>query len=438
VQAAIYQDIPRIYTALAEWLACVVYCLVLKRKVKGIKFYALAIGYLALLAAFLQWTADVRIQWWFPCMLIAVFSMYGFLYLMCHASKRMLAYYCARAFLLAEFAASLEWQVDCFLRISWDLPWLKILVLIVFYTLTYVAAYQMERYVSKDVATLELKGREVLASICIAAAVFSFSNFSFVVRNTPFSGRLTADVFYIRTLVDLAGLMILYVYQSRLCEMETSRELTQIQSVLKNQYDKYRYYQESFDMINMKYHDLKHQIAGLRAEMTKEQREEWIDSLEQELDDYRPEMQTGSNVLDVLIQAKTVTCKNNRIKLTCVAEGSLLEFMHVADVCTIFGNALDNAIENVALIPDEEKRLIHLSVSSRKNFVMIQVRNYSEQKVKLRNGLPVTTKRDKQNHGYGLKSIRYTIEKYHGNMDIEFDKNWFELNILIPKPETAV
>ena len=49
----------------------------------------------------------------------------------------------------------------------------------------------------------------------------------------------------------------------------------------------------------------------------------------------------------------------------------------------------------------------------------------------------VNTKWDKQNHGYGLKSIRYTIEKYHGNMDIEFDKNWFELNILIPKPETT-
>ena len=132
-----------------------------------------------------------------------------------------------------------------------------------------------------------------------------------------------------------------------------------------------------------------------------------------------------------------MNCRANNIKVTCVADGNILDFMHVADICTIFGNALDNAIESVSLIEDPEKRLIHLSVSPRKNFVIIQINNYCENQIKIKNGYPVTTKADKASHGFGLKSIRYTVEKYHGNVTFDVSKNWFELKILIPRGGTA-
>ena len=171
--------------------------------------------------------------------------------------------------------------------------------------------------------------------------------------------------------------------------------------------------------------------------MSEEQRQEWIDSLEQELESYSPELQTGNSVLDTLIAGKMMNCRANNIKVTCVADGNILDFMHVADICTIFGNALDNAIESVSLIEDPEKRLIHLSVSPRKNFVIIQINNYCENQIKIKNGYPVTTKADKASHGFGLKSIRYTVEKYHGNVTFDVSKNWFELKILIPRGGTA-
>ena len=46
--------------------------------------------------------------------------------------------------------------------------------------------------------------------------------------------------------------------------------------------------------------------------------------------------------------------------------------------------------------------------------------------------LPTTTKEDSQFHGYGLKSLRYTVRKYGGEVDINVQDNWFELKILIP------
>ena len=428
-----YQEIPRLYTALAEWLACVTYCLILQRKGGWLHFGITAAIALVVQSVFLETTKNLPIYFWIPCMLAAVFLMYLFMYLVCDDTKNVIGYYCARAFLLAELAASLEWQLASFAGGVKYSPITQIIILIAVYFLVFVWAHHMEKSIVRGIFQLEINTRELLAAICIAGAVFAFSNLSFIAPNTPFTAEITADVFYVRTLVDLAGIMILYVYQSRICELLAEKELNNIHSMLKAQYDKYRNYQTTFDLINMKYHDLKHQIAGLRADMSEGERQKWIDSLEQELESYSPELETGNSVLDTLIAGKMMNCQAHNIKVTCVADGNLLDFMHVADICTIFGNALDNAIENVTLIDDPEKRLIHISVSTKKNFVLIQINNYCENQIRIKNGYPVSTKADKLNHGFGLKSIRYTVEKYHGTVTFALNKNWFELKILIPQ-----
>ncbi|AOZ95735.1 GHKL domain-containing protein [Butyrivibrio hungatei DSM 14810] len=429
----IYQDIPRLYTALAEWLACMIYCLVLKRKIGNKTFIIFSVLALIVQSVFLVFTKNLPVIFWIPCMLIAVGFMYLFLYLTCDTSRNVVGYYCARAFLLAELAASLEWQLACFFLTKNDSYAIQILILVSVYVLVFTWAHYMEVSITRGIFQLEINYHELWAAIAIAAAIFAFSNLSFIVQNTPFSAGVTADVFYIRTLVDIAGIMILYVYQSRICELLAEKELRNIHSMLKAQYDKYRGYQTTFDMINMKYHDLKHQIAGLRSEMSDEERKKWIDTLEQELESYSPELQTGNSVLDTLIAGKMMNCRANNIKITCVADGNILDFMHVADICTVFGNALDNAIESVSLIEDPEKRLIHMAISPKKNFVLIQINNYCENHITMKNGYPVTTKADKGNHGFGLKSIRYTLEKYHGTVNFDIKDNWFELKMLIPK-----
>lgn len=428
-----FEDIPRIYTALAEWLACLTYCLVMKRKVKNEDFILVTILSLIVQSMFLVLTKGLPVVFWIPCMLIAVGIMYAYMAFCCDDSRNVIGYYCARAFLLAELAASLEWQLAYFFRNLTDSILVQLLILAGVYALVFTWAHYMEIGITRGVFQLEINTRELWAAITIAAVVFAFSNLSFVFRNTPFSAGLEADIFYIRTLVDIAGIMILYVYQSRICELLAEKELRNIHAMLKAQYDKYRNYQSTFELINMKYHDLKHQIAGLRAEMSDEERKKWIDSLEQELESYSPELETGNSVLDTLIAGKMMNCRANNIKITCVADGDVLEFMHVADICTIFGNALDNAIESVTLIEDPEKRLIHIALSKKKNFVLIQINNYCENTITIKNGFPVTSKADKGNHGFGLKSIRYTVEKYHGTLNFGLKDNWFELTMLIPK-----
>ena len=119
--------------------------------------------------------------------------------------------------------------------------------------------------------------------------------------------------------------------------------------------------------------------------------------------------------------------------MTSVVDGKLLDFMDVVDICNIFGNALENAIESVIRISDKEKRLIHITVSQVNNFVMIRIENYYEGTLNTDGGEFLTTKNDKKHHGYGIKSIKYTVDRYDGAVYINTDNNWFDIKIVIPQ-----
>ena len=88
-------------------------------------------------------------------------------------------------------------------------------------------------------------------------------------------------------------------------------------------------------------------------------------------------------------------------------------------------------------LPDRDKRLIHLTVSRQKGFVLVRVENYFEGELRFENGLPQTTKGDTAYHGYGIKSIRYSARKYGGQMDVSARDGWFELKLLFPLPAGA-
>lgn len=434
---AVYPDIPRIYTAIAEWLACLIYLSLLQKRIQGRKLAGISVMFLLAQCALLHVTRNVPLLLWLPCMLAAAGLMYVFLYRCCRVSMRSAGYCCARAFLLAELAASLEWQIHCFFvfKIGFDAWWFELLILPAVYGAVFSIGWMVEKKLLSVEALSDISRRELWSAAAIVSAAFAFSNLSFIYAGTPFSSSFIADIYNIRTLVDLGGLAILYAYQSRLSELYAERELNAINSMLKSQYEHYRYYQESAEMVHIKYHDLKHQIAGLRGETDPQKRSEWLDIMEKELNQYEMTCKTGNHVLDTMLSIKQIYCRKHDINLTCVADGTILNFVHVVDLCTIFGNALDNAIESVITLEEPEQRLIHLTVTQQKNFVFIMVENYCPNPVEWGEELPITTKADKKYHGFGVKSMKYSAEKYGGYLSAGVRDHWFVLKILIPYPD---
>ena len=258
------------------------------------------------------------------------------------------------------------------------------------------------------------------------------SNLSFVYRDAPFTGSQLTDIYNVRTLVDLAGVAMLYAYHVQRCELYMQRELDAIQNILQNQYAQYRQSRESIEVINHKYHDLKHQIAVLRAEPDAQRRSAYLDGMEEEIRDYEAQNKTGNSVLDTVLTGKSLYCARHGVELTCVADGARLGFMDVMDICTIFGNILDNAIEYELGVEEQGKRLIHLAVYAKKDFLVIRCENYCPEILKFQDGLPVSTKTDAAYHGYGIKSIRRAAGKYGGAVTVHNAEEWFQIKVVVP------
>ncbi len=365
---------PRLFTALAEWGACMLFLLQYSRRLRGPRFWLTAAGALVVQVLWLEGTGSLPVAFWMPAMAVAVGLMFLFL-AFCGRSDLLGAGYCTvRAFLLAEFTASLEWQLYAFFvwetKIDGFVP--ATVFLVVIYGAVFLLAYHLEQRVSQGGNLPRMTGRELLSAASMGLAAFLISNMSFVTANTPFTSSVEQEIANIRTLVDLAGVVILYAYHIQFFELHTRRELDAIKNILQNQYVQYRQSRESIDVINRKYHDLKHQIAVLRAEEDPARRSAFLDQMEEEIQHYEAQNKTGNSVLDTVLTGKSLYCAKHQIKLTCVADGARLSFMDVMDICTLFGNALDNAIECELSIPDKEKRLIHLEVYTKKDFLVIR------------------------------------------------------------------
>lgn len=430
-----YPDIPRIYTAFVEWGSCMLYLMIAEKRTNKVRFYIISIIALAIQLLYLSVTGTVPIQYWFPCMIGAVGIMYIFMKIEGRRTEYVNIYYTAKAFLLAEFIASFNWQIVlCFWPFKNSIKSVGAVILCVLSFVILAAVYIIEKKLFSEEYIQQLTWRDVLMAVGIVTVIFIFSNLGFVFNDLPFSGKTRAEIFNLRTMIDLMGVLIMVLLQQRISQCFTEREMIALQNALKSQYQKYRGIQGNMEMMNIKYHDLKHQIIGLRAETDEKYRTEWLDRLEKELDESYSFIKTGNPVLDIILADKILQCRKLKIQMTYVIEGRLIDMLHVTDICTIFGNALDNAIENTGTIITAEKRLIHVSVSAYKRFVGISVENYCEVSPDVEEGkLPKTTKADKKNHGYGMKSIRYTAERYGGSMEWKVEENWFKLLILIPQ-----
>lgn len=431
--------IPRIYTAVAQWLSVMAFVQALdhQRRLRGWRLAVAAFVGLVLLSAEMVLTEGLPVVFWVPSMMGAAAIMLGILCGCCDLTLTSAGYCCVRAFLVSELAASLSWQLyyfDSKYLVGDGSAYGYLLPAVLIFLAVFAGQWWLERRCHEDGRCEPVRLGSFLSVLAIGVAAFVVSNLSFITTNTPFTSQFATEIYNIRTLVDLGGVAILYAFHMQHRELQMKYELDAIHNVLETQYVQYRQSRESIEIINRKYHDLKHQIAALRAEPDAQRRGEWLDAMESDIAVYEAQNKTGNSVLDTVLTGKSLYCQKHGVSLTCVADGTLLDFMDVMDICTIFGNALDNAIESVLQLPDKEQRLIHLSVSGQKGFLLIQVENYYAGTLRFENGLPVSTKGDDKFHGFGVKSIRYSAQRYGGTVSITTENQWFHLKILIPLP----
>ncbi len=236
-------------------------------------------------------------------------------------------------------------------------------------------------------------------------------------------------------MLQLLATMTLYMQNELFKKSAIRHELEVMNFLWKKEKEQYDLTRENINLINQKCHDLKHQIRALRK-VKEEEFDDYLNEMEDTVRIYEAIVKTGNDVFDTVLTEKSLYCKDRQIQVSCVADGSQMNFIDTIDLYAILGNAMDNAIEAVEKFKEPEKRQIDVMIYRQQNFLVMNFINpiAEELEYEQEDGLPITTKGDKNYHGYGLRSMRHFVKKYDGYLDVSEEDGFFSLKIMMPLP----
>ena len=186
----------------------------------------------------------------------------------------------------------------------------------------------------------------------------------------------------------------------------------------------YEQARDNMEKINIRYHDLKQQYSRVPAEERA--------GLEDEMKSLNLRYFTGNKALDIVITQKAAICAEKDVQLICSADGEALGGMKSYHIYSLFGNAIDNAIECLEKVEDRSRRTITLNLTRMGDMAVIRVENYTPEEPVVENGALVTTKDDASSHGFGVKSIKGIAEKYGGTAEFFVRDHVFYLVVALP------
>lgn len=186
-------------------------------------------------------------------------------------------------------------------------------------------------------------------------------------------------------------------------------------------------YKESRKLI----HDIRNHLQSIeRLYENKEQdlAKKYTTDIHLMLNELNQKYYTSNRILNIVLNDKYQIIKSTNISFDCKIGEINLDFMREIDITTIFANLLDNSIEAAKKV--EDNRYIKFHLNKFNDFIVINIINSMKDKPIMKNKKIKSTKVDHE--GLGLENIRKTLEKYEGNLGIDFDDNEFKVNIVIP------
>ena len=269
--------------------------------------------------------------------------------------------------------------------------------------------------------------------IVVAAVILVVIAFDLVNKSLPMLGAGFADVVLLRIIHGISCVFMLTVEFELLYTRSLQTNVAAMERARADDAKVLAASRANVQAINVRMHDIRHQLRDLEA--LDFVGADALADLEGQLSVYDAAVKTGNVALDTVLTEKGLVCEREGISLGCVADGGALSFMAPADIYSLFGDAVDNAMEAVVKLDDPDKRVIDLTVRSTGCMVSAHVENYFRGDVRLSNGLPLAPSRQDA-RGYGARHMRAVAERYGGSITTSTDGDLFRLDVLIPIPAT--
>lgn len=257
-----------------------------------------------------------------------------------------------------------------------------------------------------------------LCSIVIGILTIQQANFRTVILSALLL-VINALVFYL-----FDNLVRLYNdrHEKMMLEQQNKAYINQIKLVYDSQ-NALKYYR----------HDMRNHLFKMRDMVEKseyKQLEEYIGQAVSYMKIDKKVIDSGNSEIDCLLNYKLRNIEEMNIKLETKFVLPHELFINVFDINIVLGNLIDNALEALKQC-DERELIVRLTYSKGVMFITIKNSFSGNIKIDSNNRKLFTTKKDFKNHGLGLQSVQYTIDKYYGTMEIETTEKMFIVKALM-------
>lgn len=276
----------------------------------------------------------------------------------------------------------------------------------------------------KDVVLI---GLPILSNIVSLLLVFGY-NFN---QNIHSKSNLIVLAFTVILMI-ASSIMLLIVIGKIVKDDKLKLEYELINERINLSHKNYENMIQAQEKLRYVYHDLKNHMICMKSYDTKEEIISYINNLEFQINDFENLRNTGNKTLDIILNDKIHLCKKYNIEFKDSINISKLNFIKENDICAIFANALDNAIEACININDEIEKRIEVKATYINGFAVIKFINTKINDIKFTGDRIKTSKEDNKIHGIGLASIKYIVNKYDGEVVVNYSENEFILKIMIP------
>ncbi len=230
------------------------------------------------------------------------------------------------------------------------------------------------------------------------------------------------------------NLLIFFLFSKLQNQLELERNQILISTQMRLEKESFQKMEESYNRTREIRHDMKNHILslkGLAENADKAQLLDYLEKMTDALEEATYISVSHNSAVDAIINEKLLTAQKNSIATHFDVVPLNYEGVPSMDICTILSNALDNAIEACEKIENASERYINLKISE-DNGIFISVSNPSSEAPKKRAGIIISSKKDTENHGLGLKSIKRTVDKHNGDMLTKYQDGIFTLIAELP------
>ena len=227
----------------------------------------------------------------------------------------------------------------------------------------------------------------------------------------------------------ITSVLILLTQFSLLDQKQMVRNMDVMRELIREQQLQFQASKENTALINEKYHDLKQMIGMLSGRISQGE----LDKLQKSISGYDPAVQTGNEVLDIILSEKKLLCDKQNIHITCLSGGVELGFVEELDLYSLLNNALTNAIEAISKRSQTQPRYITISIEQNGALTILHVENPCEETAVFKDGRPQSQK-DGRYHGFGMKSMERIALKYRGTLAAKQVDGMFFLDVTLMQP----